>query len=76
MISWDQITLHMAQEHRDRVASMPKWRLVCGRDWFTQDFRMGLYWGKNDAALEGKRVYSHEWLIWLHFSFKIWINHR
>ncbi len=80
MISWDEITLHMAtanQRHREHIAAMPSWRFVCERDWERGGrgyYRIGLYWHKNLDASEGQHVYMRWFTLRLFIGFSAWID--
>ena len=82
MISWNDITLQIAdahQKHREHIAAMPSWRFVCERDWERGGrgyYRIGLHWHKDLNAAAGEYIYLRWFTLRLFFGFALWIDRQ
>lgn len=61
----------VAAMRRANIEAMPRVRFVCGRDWYSDQFHIGLYWGKNLDASEGDLVYLRRFVLSLRFSLRL-----
>ncbi len=55
---------------RAKIQEMPRVKFFCGRNVYTEFFRIGAIWGKNLDAGEGELVYQHE----IMFHCRMWVT--
>jgi hypothetical protein len=67
---------HYAREmdRRAQIATMPRVRFVCERDWCRGpfDYRIGLMWAKDEWAEAGVFAY-HRWFF-IVLKFRLWLD--
>lgn len=58
-----------------RLAKLPNYRFVCGRDWHgPESYQFGVYWGKRLDAQQGELVYRKYFILRWTFYFRMWIE--